>query len=238
MPWKGAATAFMPRPPPVSLTITRGAHRTTVASMRARIAAARCRAALAPSWGCGVVLMTGLSGRRAGRPMSRGRCRCSVLGACGSPVGQVAGCFSASAAGWLRGRRSASTREAWRKVGVAARTTEQRRQARHKACHKTRRKRAGSKPGPARCRKGGADLLAAHAQYKLTRPSIGNGAHSATGSRLKDSFRPRASIHASRTRPEGETPRARARSYSGAFKPRKSTLIRSLDEGGRPEPPD
>ena len=43
---KCAAMAFMPRPPPVTLTITCGTRRTTVASMRSRIAVARCRAAL------------------------------------------------------------------------------------------------------------------------------------------------------------------------------------------------
>jgi hypothetical protein len=37
---------------------------------------------------------------------------------------------------------------------------------------------------------------------------------------------------------EGEIPRVRARSNSAALKPCKSTLIRSLDEGVIPEPPD
>ena len=54
--------AFMPRPPPVTLTITCGARRTTVASMRSRIAAARWRAASALSLGCGWVLTIRLPG--------------------------------------------------------------------------------------------------------------------------------------------------------------------------------
>jgi hypothetical protein len=71
----------------------------------------------------------------------------------------------------------------------------------------------------------------------LTRPSIGPPA---IGRRSKpeESDCPSSSTNASRTNPEGETPRALARSNSAAFKPHKSTLMRSRDEDPIPEPPD
>jgi hypothetical protein len=45
--------AFMPRPPPVTLTITCGARRTMVSTMRRRSAAARWRAGWLFSFACG-----------------------------------------------------------------------------------------------------------------------------------------------------------------------------------------
>ncbi len=48
----------------------------------------------------------------------------------------------------------------------------------------------------------------------------------------------RASASAARTQPEGDVPAIRARSTSAAFRPCRSTLSRSRDEGPIPEPPD
>jgi hypothetical protein len=72
----------------------------------------------------------------------------------------------------------------------------------------------------------------------LTWLSIGTAAVVAVRSKPDESDCPRASTKASRTRSDGETPRARARSNSAAFRPCKSTLMRSRDEGAIPEPTD
>ncbi len=66
---------------------------------------------------------------------------------------------------------------------------------------------------------------------KRTRPRAADRGVEEPSARWLESAAPNASANTPRTRSDGVTPRARACANSAALKPRRSTLIRSLDEG-------
>ena len=72
----------MPRPPPVTLTITCGARRTTVAAMRSRMVAARRASNPFEAWLRARLDDAVARDRRAGRPTGPGRRRCREARPC------------------------------------------------------------------------------------------------------------------------------------------------------------